>query len=314
MVNLIVSLLKGKNSNKLTLLNENLDRDDLIKICNSSRLKDKYKLEKGKDFSRYDEILNCIEKLDIKCITLKDEKYPEKLKEIFDPPFMLFVRGDENVLNSNLVSVVGTRKPSRQGYYSSFKFGMDLGRADINAVSGLALGVDGAVHRGNIATGGKTVAVLGSGIDTIYPKEHKDLAGDILKRGGAIVSEFPPGEVIRRYNFPKRNRIVAGLSSHLVIIQAPKKSGSLITGDFALESGREVWIHSCGIGDKRFLGSDKYYKDGASKLDTAYPLLKEFNQEYRIEDFDSSNYSESSLLDMELKGEIVRYKGGYFLK
>ncbi len=312
MVNLRISLLKGKNRDKLTLINENLKEEDLIKICESPSLMERYKLEKGKDYLRYNDILNSIIRLDIKCLSLDDDNYPKLLKEIYDPPFILYIRGDFSVLSSELVSVVGTRKPSTGGYRGAFKLGMDLGRSGVNVVSGLALGIDGACHSGNILTGGKTVAVLGSGIDTIYPKEHKELAASILSSGGILISEYPPGDIIRKYNFPKRNRIVAGLSWNLVVIQAPKKSGSLITGDFALQDGRDVWVHSSGIGDSRFLGSDKYFKDGAKKLSSAYPLLKSLNRECEVIDFDYESYTDNQLLAMELKGEIIKYRGGYF--
>ena len=161
---LIVALLKGKNSDKVRLLNEEFLECKLLELCNSLELKSEYNLEKGYGFNRLEEIFSLIKSMDIKCVTLEDEEYPQALKEIFDPPFMLYVRGSLSALNMDLISIVGTRKPSLRGYHSAFKVGMDLGRANIGVVSGLALGIDGAAHSGNISTGGNTVAVLGSGI------------------------------------------------------------------------------------------------------------------------------------------------------
>lgn len=314
MLNLRISLLKGKTENKLTLLKDCPDEDSLIKICDSPKLKERYRLEKGYNYLRYHEILNSIKKRNIGCISIENKEYPKLLKEIYDPPFLIYFKGDRRLLNSQIVSVVGTRKPSNRGYHCAFKLGLNLGKHGINVVSGLAIGIDGASHRGNILSGGRTVAVLGSAIDTIYPREHKELAAAIISCGGVIISEFPPGSETRKYNFPKRNRIVAGLSQNLVIIQAPKKSGALITGDFALEDGRDVWVHSIGIGDKRFLGSDRYFKEGARRLDSACPLIKFFGKKAKIEEFDKSDYSESDLLKMEIDGVIIKYRGEYFFK
>lgn len=309
---LIVALLKGKNSDKVKLLNEKFLECKLLELCNSLELKSEYNLEKGYGFNKLEEIFSLIKSMDIKCVTLEDEEYPQALKEIFDPPFMLYVRGSLSALNMDLISIVGTRKPSLRGYHSAFKVGMDLGRANIGVVSGLALGIDGAAHSGNISTGGNTVAVLGSGIDTIYPKSHKSLAGEILLKGGALISEFIPGESPKSYNFPKRNRVIAGLTRDLIIIQAPKKSGALITGDFALQRGGDIYVHSVGIGDKRFLGSDKYFKDGAQKLDSVYPILQKYSRTERIYEFDSESYKSEDLIKMELNKEIIKYKGIYF--
>lgn len=309
---LLIALLKGKNCDKVNLLNKNFSFKELLAICNSDELQNIYNLAKGYGFNRFDEILQIIKTKNIKCITVVDTKYPEALKEIFDPPFMLYIRGNVDALNLDLVSIVGTRKPSLRGLHESFKIGMDLGRENIGVVSGLAAGVDSASQEGNILTNGKTVAVLGSGIDSIYPKSSMNLARDIILKNGAIISEFLPGESPKSYNFPKRNRIIAGLTRDLIIVQAPKKSGSLITGDFALQRGSDIYVHSVGVGDKRFLGSDKYYKDGAIKIDSAYPILKKFNKNTNIEIFDSERYQNDLLLKMEMNNQIVKYKGVYF--
>lgn len=308
----IISLLKGSNKNKISLLNTNLEINNLLELCSSEDLKRIYNLEKGYAFSRFDDISKIIDKNSISFVCIKDENYPDNLKNIFDPPFLLYYRGDINFITDETISVVGTRKPSVRGFHEAFKLGLELGKQNISVVSGLAMGIDVASHQGNILGGGKTVAVLGSGVDTIYPTSNRDVARDILKTGGVLLSEFPPGESPKRFNFPKRNRVIAGLSNGLVIIQAPKKSGALITGEFALNNGTDVYVHSVGVGDKRFLGSDKYFKDGAKKIDSAYPLLTALNKEFQINSFDSQDFTTSDLLKMELEGTITKFKGCYF--
>lgn len=310
----IISLLKGSNMDKLTLLKENFSFDKLINLCSTKDLSREFNLQVGYNFNSYNSLLKSIEKMGIETISLDDLDYPEILRSVYDPPFLLYLRGNREAINDKLVSVVGTRKPSLRGLLAAYKLGLDLGRRDVGVVSGLAVGVDTASHRGNIETGGKTVAVLGSGIDSIYPKSNKGLAGDIIGKGGVIVSEFPPGEAPKKFNFPKRNRIIAGLTGKVVIVQAPLKSGSLITGDFTLDNGGEIYVHSCGVNDIRFLGSDKLFKEGAKKIDTAGPILSDLGIEPDIKELDSSDYTGEQLLRMELDREVVKYKGCYFWK
>lgn len=308
----LISLLKGTNEDKSKLLKENLTEEEILKLCFTGEIESRFHLEKGYYIDRFSDIKRCLAKGDINWVTIFDKGYPTLLKNIYDPPFLLYYRGELSALNSDLVSVVGTRKPSMRGLQEAFKLGLDLSRESVGVCSGLALGVDAAAQWGSVKLKGKTVAVLANGLDEIYPKSNRDLAGDIIKQGGVLISEFPPGEEPKRYNFPKRNRIIAGLAKELVIIQAPKGSGSLITGDFALESGRDVWVHGIGIGDNRFSGSDRYFKDGANRLDSALPLL---TSRGRGESFVAGNLTEISkedLLKMELEGRVIHYKGTYY--
>ncbi|MBN2619301.1 MAG: DNA-processing protein DprA [Spirochaetales bacterium] len=311
---LIISLLKGKNSDKLTLLKSGISRDEIIKLANSNELKNNLNLDKGYYFDEYNKIDDYVNKTGINLISINCSNYPILLKNIFDPPFLLYVRGNVDSLCESLVGVVGTRKASVRGLHESFKLGLDLGREGVGVCSGLALGIDAAAHKGNLATGGRTVAVLGSGIDVIYPTSNRQLAGEIILNKGAVVSEFPPGESPKPYNFPKRNRVIAGLSQDLVIIQSPLKSGSLITGDFAIENGRDVFIHSVGIGDKRYLGSDKLYRDGATKIDSAFNILQRRGLGANFKTFNSGDYTNVDLLKLELNGKLVKYRGEYFQK
>lgn len=155
-----------------------------------------------------------------------------------------------------------------------FLLGAELAEKSIPVVSGLALGIDSAVHHGVVKRNGCTVAVLGNGIDSIYPSQNRKLAGEILDNNGIIISEFPPGTPPLKYNFPKRNRIISGLSRAIVVVEAPEKSGALITADYALEQGRELFIHSCCLQSIRGQGSFRLSLDGAGILESAEDLIR----------------------------------------
>ncbi len=177
-----------------------------------------------------------------------DTKYPARLSEIPQPPFALYCRGCVDILSNEGVGVVGTRHPDGAGIKAAFSFAKDCAEHGMNVVSGLAFGIDTAAHKGALdAVGGKTVAVLGCGIDTIYPAANKRLAAEIIKRSGCIVSEYPPEEPGVKWHFPERNRIISGLTSATMVVQAPNKSGALITADFALEQGRDLCVHPAGV-------------------------------------------------------------------
>lgn len=197
--------------------------------------------------------LYLIEKMNISFVLYNESNYPSLLKEISDPPFLLFYRGDIKVLENNCVSVVGTRKIVGPAAEECFDFSKDAALDGITVISGLAYGVDKKAHEGAIEAFfeandknlvGKTVAVLPSGIDEIVPSGHKRLVSKILSSGGCIISEYPPGEGAKPYRFVQRNRIIAGLSLNTVIIQAPPGSGAMLTAEFAVDYNREVMVHS----------------------------------------------------------------------
>ena len=180
---------------------------------------------------------------DISIITVQDKEYPYMLKQIYDYPISLYVRGNVELLKSKSISIVGCREPSKYGINCAKYFGFNLANNGICIVSGLARGIDSYAHIGAItAKNGKTIAVLGNGLDTMYPKENMKLAKKILDLGGAIISEYPLGTSPNKVNFPARNRIVSGLSSGVLVVEAKEKSGTLITVDFALEQGRDVYV------------------------------------------------------------------------
>ena len=201
-------------------------------------------------------------RLGIKILFYDDEEYPEALRQIADPPFALFVRGDASLLNGRCISVVGTRRLSQAGREAARSFAKDAALDGCNIVSGLAAGADACAHLGALdafyeraesrdsdayASLGHTIAVLPSAIDNIVPYTNKRLAAAVLQCGGCIVSEYGPGSGTGKWQFIARNRIVAGLSEATVVIEAPVGSGALITADFALEDGRDLYFHEAAF-------------------------------------------------------------------
>lgn len=176
----------------------------------------------------------------------KDKNYPVMLNQVYDAPYGLFVRGNLSVLNTPAVSIVGTRNPSVSGFKTTFNFSKELTTLGYTVVSGLALGIDTAAHKGTILSG-KTIAVLACGLDNIYPTANKKLAVEIIKNGGCLVSEYSPGEPPLKWRFIQRNRIISGLSEATVVMESPPKSGALITADFALEQNRDLYFHESAL-------------------------------------------------------------------
>ncbi len=197
-------------------------------------------------------------------ICWNDPRYPPLLREIAQPPFALFVRGTVDALAggpNGMVGIVGTRRPDGEGIQSAFAMARDCVQNGITVVSGLASGIDSAAHRGALSTvtdpyapyycGPYTVAVCGTGLDTIFPSGNKGLAVQIMRRGGCLVSEYPPETPGSKWTFPERNRIISGLGFGVMVVEAPAKSGALITADFALEQNRELFLHPVGISYSR---------------------------------------------------------------
>jgi DNA processing protein len=222
----------------------------------------------------------------INIVSWQSPLYPPLLREIYDPPVLLFFRGKLPDSGAPLVAIVGTRKPSPASCAQAFDIARGLGRGGISVVSGLAIGIDSFAHRGNMEGGAPTVAVLGSGVDEIYPSANRVLALRVLETGGALLSEYPPGTGPRKWNFPARNRIISGLSRGVLIAEAPQKSGALITARFALEQNRDLWVASSGVSspgaEKRFTlydkrGTSKLADDGAGIIKTASDILEDWN-------------------------------------
>ena len=207
-------------------------------------------------------------------ITLADRRYPKLLLEIPDPPVLLYVSGDANLPGSPALAVVGSRNATPQGLKNAQRFSRALSDAGFTIVSGLALGVDSAAHSGGLEGKNSTVAVLGSGIDTVYPKRNESLAEQISLRG-ALVSEFPLGSPPVPGNFPRRNRLISGLARGCLVVEATLDSGSLITARLAAEQGREVFAIPGSIHSPLSKGCHALIKQGAKLVETAQDILEE---------------------------------------
>lgn len=206
-----------------------------------------------------------------------DPDYPAALRAIADGPPVLFVRGNRAALEAPQVAVVGSRKPTPGGRDAAFDFARQLARVGMTVTSGLALGIDGAAHRGALAAGGQTIAVGGTGPDRIYPSRHVELAEAIVVSDGVLVSEFPTGTPPAPANFPRRNRLISGLSLGVLVVEAALRSGSLITARLAGEQGREVFAIPGAIHNPLAKGCHRLIRDGAKLVESTRDILEEMS-------------------------------------
>lgn len=211
----------------------------------------------------------------IRAISQADRRYPAALREIYDPPYLLYVRGELPDGDTPSVAVVGTRRPTAAATLAAERLGAQIAAAGLTVVSGLALGVDVAAHRGALARG-RTGAILASGIDIVSPSSHRGVARAILDAGGYLATEYAPGVAPLKYHFPARNRIISGLARGVVIVQAPARSGALITADYALDHGRDLFVHRAGLEPPEGAGSAELAADGALIVDCAADILGEW--------------------------------------
>lgn len=203
-------------------------------------------------------------------------QYPPLLREIYDPPAILFYRGQLPNPELPIVGIVGTRRPSGAALTQAYNMAKTLGHAGIPVIAGLALGIDGMAHRGNSDGGAPTIAVLGSGLDEVYPAGNRLLARRIVEQGGVLLSEYPPGTTPRKWHFPARNRIISALARGTVIVEAPESSGALITARFVLEQGRDLWVASAGLASPQGVGTRKLASEGAKVISSAGEILDEW--------------------------------------
>lgn len=213
-----------------------------------------------------------LKELNIQVITIFEKDYPALLKEIFDPPVLLYCRGK---LSNNCLAIVGSRRASGVGKEIAYQFAQRLARQGLTIVSGLARGIDSQAHKGALDAGGRTIAVLGSGIDVCYPPENRHLFKNI-EENGAVISEFPLGTPPHAANFPARNRIISGLSKGVLVVEAAEKSGALITADFAIEQGREVFAIPGSIISTNSKGTNYLIQQGAKLVQNIEDITDEF--------------------------------------
>ncbi len=215
----------------------------------------------------------------IEIITYEDDDYPQALKYIHAPPAILYVKGEFDFQDQKVVGIVGTRKFTSYGKRATIKIAGTLAGFGFTIVSGMARGIDTFAHRATLDSGGKTVAVLGSGLDVIYPRQNINLAREII-REGALISEFPPGTPPAAGNFPRRNRIISGLSYGLVVVEAAERSGALITADYALEQGKDVFAVPGNIDSPYSRGCNKLIKEGAVMVESPLDIVQEMGYDF----------------------------------
>lgn len=282
--------------------------------------------------------------LGISVLTLADNDYPPILREIYDPPVILYYRGDISCLSQCGVAIVGSRKATAYGRAAAERFAGELSRAGVTVISGMARGIDSHAHRGALQADGMTAAVLGSGLDICYPPENRGLREQIAQ-SGVVISEFPPGSQPKPAHFPMRNRIISGLSQAIVVVEAAEKSGALITADCALEQGREVFAVPGSIHSPTSRGCHRLIKEGAAVAESAADVLQYLGQnlvqeiaagveltarqtdvlvalEYEATHFDqlvkatglTAAELSGVLVELELAGFLQKLSGNYYLR
>jgi len=288
LLDLMISLLPDlKITDKLLLLRA-FDNEEKLFVQSKGNIEEilKHTLKTFWDITEIHEKAGRIDTMcrmrSINWVSFAEADYPPLLRESYDPPIALFYKGKLPNPEKSLLGMVGTRKPSPQSAEQAYKIAGNLGKAGISVISGLALGIDAMSHRGNLIGNAPGYAVLGSGIDEVYPSVNRPLAKRILDSGGALISEYPPGTHPSKWTFPARNRIIAAMSRGVLIVEAPKKSGALITAAFALEQGKDLWVASGGLlenanFDKR--GTMKLANDGAEIINSACDILRKWNME-----------------------------------
>jgi len=286
LLDLAISILPGlKITDKIYLLQAFNNEEDLF-LQSKRDIEDilKHKINEFWDISEVFEKAGSVDTVcrtkGIKWVSWTEENYPPLLREIYDPPSVLYYKGCLPNPEKSLLGMVGTRNPSSKAGEQAYKIAGNLSRLGISVISGLALGIDAMSHRGSLIGCAPGYAVLGSGIDEVYPSMNRPLAKRILDSGGALISEYSPGVKPCKWNFPARNRIISGLSRSVLIVEAPEKSGALITAAFALEQGKDIWVASSGLEHNGMFdkgGCLKLAQDGAEIINSASDILDKWN-------------------------------------
>jgi len=227
------------------------------------------------NWSLIDEIIRNSANCNSEVITFDDPLYPSLLKQIYDPPLIIFIQGNKKLLNHSQLAIVGSRSASASGREVAFEFAQQLAEAGLVITSGLALGIDAVAHKGALTSNASTIAVVATGLDKVYPARHRALAQQIITQNGAIISEFLPGTLPKAGHFPKRNRIISGLSVGVLVVEAALKSGSLITARCAIEQNRDVFSIPSTINDPQAKGCHWLIKQGAKLVEDVADIIEE---------------------------------------
>jgi DNA processing protein len=259
------------------------------------------KIMSHRDEDYFNRLYETISSNNINVITIFDEEYPKDLKNIYDRPMVLYIKGKIAREDNVALAVVGSRKHTSYGKWATEYFVKELVKLDVTIVSGLALGIDSIAHKTALDNGGRTIAVLGNGIDVIYPRKNKGLY-NLIPENGALVTEFSFGVQPLAYNFPQRNRIISGISLGVIVIEAKEKSGSLITAEHALEQGKEVFALPGNINSIFSKGTNKLIKEGAKLIMDIDDIIEEIyllkNRQYKSKE---KEIDLSSLSELEIK-------------
>ncbi len=296
---------------------------DLGKLGSIIGIKDKHleKMIKSRNMEYMDMLFSKLEKENIKVITILDSDYPKRLKNIYDKPYVLYGKGSLLEEDSLAIGIVGSRKATSYGKWACEKFSKELVNMGVTILSGLALGIDTVAHKTAIREGGRTIGILGNGIDVIYPKTNKNLYDEVASNG-MVLTEFPFKTQPMAYNFPRRNRIISGLSLGIVVIEAKEKSGSLITAHLALEQGKDVFALPGNINSLYSRGTNKLIKDGARPLLEIEDIVEEIKElQLKISQDKGNKIDYSNLSDIEIKiveimkegplhSDLISYKTG----
>lgn len=267
-------------------------------------------ITKGVDEESLQDTLHWLAQPGNHLVTLADAEYPKSLLEITDPPPFLYAKGNLSLLNQPSIAIVGSRNASVQGEKNAEAFAHDLCAYGLCIVSGMALGIDGAAHRGALKANGSTIAVVGTGLDIVYPAKHRDLAHQIAERG-LIISEYALGTPSKPQNFPKRNRIISGLSLGCLVVEANLQSGSQITARLAAEQGREIFAIPGSIHSPMSKGCHQLIKQGAKLVDCLQDIVEELKLDSiaNIKSSFSNNESENADSDNSPSGRLLNSMG-----
>lgn len=277
-----LKLKKITRSKKEELLNKfkepkciyNLPKEELSKEDNKLSKDIIEEILNNKNINDLEEYIKYMKKNQIQIITMFDKEYPEKLKVIYDKPIALFYRGNISLLKKDIIAIVGSRMCSLYGKNVSYKIAKELSENDKCVVSGLAKGIDAYAHIGSLKYKGRTIAVLAHGFDMVYPIENKQIYEEIIKNNGLIISEYIIGEKLEKRNFPERNRIISGLSDGILVVEAGEKSGALITAEFGLEDGKEIFAIPGNINSLNSKGTNNLIKEGANIVTSTKDILE----------------------------------------
>ena len=277
-----LKLKKITRSKKEELLNKfkepkciyNLPKEELCKEDNKLSKDIIEEILNNKNRNNLEEYIKYMKKNQIQIITMFDKEYPEKLKVIYDKPIALFYRGNISLLKKDIIAIVGSRMCSLYGKNVSYKIAKELSENDKCVVSGLAKGIDAYAHIGSLKYKGRTIAVLAHGFDMVYPIENKQIYEEIIKNNGLIISEYIMGEKLEKRNFPERNRIISGLSDGILVVEAGEKSGALITAEFGLEDGKEIFAIPGNINSLNSRGTNNLIKEGANIVTSTKDILE----------------------------------------